>query len=104
VAIVVLAGVLAYANSRSGPFIFDDDATVAKNASIRDLRSTAVFFPEREMPRAGPADRQRVGRDQPRDRRHERPRLSRRQHRDSCLVRGRVVRSVPTHVQHRGSG
>ena len=53
VAIIVLAGVLAYANSLSGPFIFDDEATVAENASIRDLRSTAVFFPQREAPTAG---------------------------------------------------
>jgi tetratricopeptide (TPR) repeat protein len=53
VAIIVLAGTLAYANSLSGPFIFDDDATVVENTSIRDLRSKAVFFPEREVPTAG---------------------------------------------------
>ena len=53
VAIIVLAGTLAYANSLSGPFIFDDDATVVENTSIRDLRSTAVLFPEREVPTAG---------------------------------------------------
>jgi hypothetical protein len=53
VAFIVLAGTLAYANSLSGPFIFDDDATVVENTSIRDLRSNAVFFPEREVPTAG---------------------------------------------------
>ncbi len=53
VAIVVLAGALAYANSLSGPFVFDDGATVVDNTSIRDLGSTAVFFPQREVPTAG---------------------------------------------------
>jgi len=49
----VIAGALAYANSLSGPFIFDDDATIVQNRSIQNLQSTAVFFPEREMPTAG---------------------------------------------------
>jgi len=53
VAIIVLAGVLAYANSFSGPFIADDEATVVENTSIRDLRSTGVLFPPREVPTAG---------------------------------------------------
>jgi len=53
IAIIILAGVLAYANNLSGPFIFDDGATVVENTSIRDLGSTAVLFAEREMPTAG---------------------------------------------------
>ena len=52
-AIIVLAGVLAYANSFSGPFIFDDEATLVQNTSIRHLRSMAVLLPQREMPTAG---------------------------------------------------
>jgi tetratricopeptide (TPR) repeat protein len=53
VAIIVLTGLLAYANSFSGPFIADDEATVVENTSIRDLRSTGVLFPQREVPTAG---------------------------------------------------
>ncbi len=34
--LIVLVGVVAYANSLSGPFVFDDRATVIDNASIRD--------------------------------------------------------------------
>jgi tetratricopeptide (TPR) repeat protein len=53
VAVIVIAGVIAYTNSLSGPFIFDDDATLVENRSIRSVQSTGVFFPEREMPTAG---------------------------------------------------
>ncbi|MBI3491279.1 MAG: hypothetical protein HY047_05790 [Acidobacteria bacterium] len=49
----VLAGALAYANSLSGPFIFDDQATIFDNAQIRSLRPSSVFFPSRELPVAG---------------------------------------------------
>ncbi len=52
-ALIVIAGAIVYANSLSGPFIFDDDATIAENRSIQSLGSTAVFFAEREMPTAG---------------------------------------------------
>jgi len=46
--------VLTYANSLSGPFIFDDRATVLDNASIRDLRNIgAVLAPPTETPVAG---------------------------------------------------
>ena len=34
---ILAAGVLAYANSFGGPFIFDDFPAVARNPSIRDL-------------------------------------------------------------------
>ena len=45
---------LTYANSLSGPFIFDDRATVLDNASIRDLRNIgAVLAPPTETPVAG---------------------------------------------------
>jgi len=30
-AIIVAAGIVAYANSLSGPFIFDDDASIVAN-------------------------------------------------------------------------
>ena len=44
VAIVVLAGLLTYANGLSNPFIFDDEGTVVQNASITAL-STALTPP-----------------------------------------------------------
>jgi tetratricopeptide (TPR) repeat protein len=50
---IVIAGVLAYANSLSSPFIFDDEATIVENRAIRTLPSSAVFLPERELPTAG---------------------------------------------------
>jgi Flp pilus assembly protein TadD len=52
-AIVVLAGVLAYSNSLAGPFIFDDTASVVENASIRDWRPSTALVPQREVPTAG---------------------------------------------------
>ena len=36
-ALIVLAGLAAYANSLSGPFIFDDDASIVHNPTIRHL-------------------------------------------------------------------
>ena len=53
IAIVVSAGILAYANSLSGPFIFDDDATVVENTQIRDWHPSTSLFPGREAPTAG---------------------------------------------------
>src|SRR5262245_2525872 len=54
VAAILLAGALTYANSLSGPFVFDDRATVLDNASIRDLRGIrAVLAPPTETPVAG---------------------------------------------------
>jgi tetratricopeptide (TPR) repeat protein len=50
---IVIAGVLTYANSLSGPFVFDDKATVLENTSIRDLSSPRVFVAHREVPTAG---------------------------------------------------
>ena len=52
--LVVLAGVLAYGNSLSRPFLFDDELTVVQNASIRTWWNLSrVFSPAREFPVAG---------------------------------------------------
>jgi hypothetical protein len=48
------AGFLAYANSLSGPFVFDDRLSIVENASIRRWwQPGVVLFPERELPVAG---------------------------------------------------
>jgi tetratricopeptide (TPR) repeat protein len=52
-AILLLAGALAYANSLSGPFIFDDDASIVENTTIREMRPATALFPHRESPTAG---------------------------------------------------
>ena len=53
-AIIVLAGFLAYANSFSGPFVFDDRISIVENAQIRDVwKLDEVLFPRRELPTAG---------------------------------------------------
>jgi protein O-mannosyl-transferase len=53
-AAIALAVVLTYSNSLSGPFIFDDRATLLDNASIRDWRNIgAVLSPPTETPVAG---------------------------------------------------
>ena len=52
--LIVLAGALAYSNSLSGPFVYDDQLSIVENRYIRQLSSLArVFFPERELPVAG---------------------------------------------------
>jgi Flp pilus assembly protein TadD len=43
-AVVAVATVIAYANSFGGPFVFDDEASIVDNASIRHLGS-ALFTP-----------------------------------------------------------
>lgn len=54
VALILLAGLIAYAGSLSGPFIFDDLATVVQNPSIRDPGDmVAVFSPPAQTPVAG---------------------------------------------------
>jgi tetratricopeptide (TPR) repeat protein len=51
---IVAAGFLAYANSLSGPFVFDDRLSIVENLSIRRWwQPGIVFFPERELPVAG---------------------------------------------------
>lgn len=42
---LVVAVVLAYANSLRAPFLFDDAGAVLGNATIRDLGSLAIFHP-----------------------------------------------------------
>jgi hypothetical protein len=43
-AAIVLAGLLAYSNSFSGPFLFDDFGSIVRNASIRDLTNLRALF------------------------------------------------------------
>ena len=43
-AAIVLAGLLAYANSFSGPFLFDDFGSIVRNTSIRDLTNLPALF------------------------------------------------------------
>jgi len=52
-AILSAAALIAYANSLSNPFIFDDEATVVENAGIRSLSPSVALFPHREAPTAG---------------------------------------------------
>ena len=53
-AVLAIAGVLAYAGSFAGPFLFDDQNTVVKNATIRTLAPISVpLSPPRETPVAG---------------------------------------------------
>jgi protein O-mannosyl-transferase len=53
-AAIAAAGVLVYANSLRGPFVFDDLLSVVENQSIRDWsRVGDVLSPERELPTAG---------------------------------------------------
>jgi tetratricopeptide (TPR) repeat protein len=52
--IILLCGSIAYSNSLSGPFIFDDLLSVVQNLQIRQWwRLGAVFRPLRELPVAG---------------------------------------------------
>ena len=44
VAAIVIAGLLAYSNSFSGPFIFDDFGSIVRNTSIRDLTNLRALF------------------------------------------------------------
>ena len=52
--LVVVCGILAYANSIHGPFIFDDRRAVLENPTIRELWPiSAVLHPPRQTPLAG---------------------------------------------------
>lgn len=51
--VLVIAGILAYWNSLSGPFIYDDHLSIVENEQIRTLWSSSVLMPERELPVAG---------------------------------------------------
>jgi tetratricopeptide (TPR) repeat protein len=53
-AVIVIAGVLVYANSLSAPFIFDDQTAIINNQRIRQLWPLSVpLSPLRETPVAG---------------------------------------------------
>lgn len=52
-ALIVGVTLLAYANSFSGPLVFDDSAAIKDNPSIRSLWSLSVFSPLPECPTAG---------------------------------------------------
>ena len=53
-AIIVIAGILTYANSLSGPFILDDQSTIADNQQIREWWSpSSVLVPEANTAIAG---------------------------------------------------
>jgi len=52
--LIVLAGLLVYANATSGPFIFDDELSVVRNEQIREWWNVGqVLEPRRELPVAG---------------------------------------------------
>src|SRR5437762_4468411 len=52
--VIVLAGLAAYWNSVSGPFVFDDLLSIVENPHIRQWwRLGSVLFPQRELPIAG---------------------------------------------------
>ena len=53
-ALIVLSGVLVYANSLAGPFILDDQLSIVDSPYIRRLLPLSrLLFPERESPVAG---------------------------------------------------
>jgi protein O-mannosyl-transferase len=53
-AIIVAAGVLAYANALTIPFVLDDQSSVVQNGEIRDLTNLRrVLFPAANTPVAG---------------------------------------------------
>jgi tetratricopeptide (TPR) repeat protein len=53
-ACIVLAGILAYANSLTGPFLFDDQNSIVDNPQIRQLWPlTEPLSPPRDTPVAG---------------------------------------------------
>ena len=53
IALILLAALAVYANSLSGPFVFDDRGTIVDNRTIEDLFSPEVLSAPRETPTAG---------------------------------------------------
>jgi tetratricopeptide (TPR) repeat protein len=51
--VLVLAGSLAYSNSLSNPFVFDDLLTIYSNPTIEEPFSVSVLLPPRELPVSG---------------------------------------------------
>jgi protein O-mannosyl-transferase len=52
-AIIVVAGLAAYANAISIPFVLDDESSVVQNPDIRSLTDSRVLFPTANSPTAG---------------------------------------------------
>jgi tetratricopeptide (TPR) repeat protein len=53
IAVIAVAGVLAYANALRTPFIYDDSIAIVDNAHIRTLQLPDALFSARENPTAG---------------------------------------------------
>jgi len=53
IAVIAVAGVLAYANALRMPFVYDDSVAIVDNAHIRTLRLPDALFSARENPTAG---------------------------------------------------
>jgi protein O-mannosyl-transferase len=51
--LIAIAGIAVYASALAYPFVFDDQATIVNNVSIRELWSPRVFMPAQEVPTAG---------------------------------------------------
>ena len=53
-AIVVMAGLLAYSNALTNPFVLDDESSVVQNSDIRNLSAPVrVLFPAANTPASG---------------------------------------------------
>ena len=53
IAIIVVAGALAYAGGLNGPFVFDDRGSIVDNRTIEDLGDMEVLRAPHETPTAG---------------------------------------------------
>ncbi len=51
VALIIVTGALVYANSVSGPFVFDDESSIVNNSAIRSM--STVLAERRDSPLAG---------------------------------------------------
>src|SRR5690348_7922119 len=52
-AAIVVAVVLAYANTLRAPFVFDDENAIVKNATLREFASTKIFAPPADASTSG---------------------------------------------------
>src|SRR5262245_3610751 len=50
---IVLAGLIAYSNSLSGPFVLDDSLSIVSNSHIRGGSLANLFTADRDSPVAG---------------------------------------------------
>jgi len=53
IAVIAVAGVLAYSNALRTPFIYDDSVAIVGNEHIRSLQVPDALFSARENPTAG---------------------------------------------------